>query len=105
GRIINLVLVTPGLQASPEARQRLWSMIDTMRGGKPPVSEGEPAPLRVAMTGSYWPLHVTGPDDKQRYGFEAELAEALAHELGTRATWLISEEIGSGGSLKAVAEG
>lgn len=110
GRLVNLVLVTPkALGSWSTVSQVIFTMIDTMRAPKLPeprlVRDGEPAPLRVAMTGSYWPLHINGPDEHQRYGFEADLAQALAHELGTSVTYLTPEEIGSGGSIKAVAEG
>ena len=70
-----------------------------------PDNETAPVPIRVAMTGSYWPLHIDGLDERQRYGLEADLAQMLASELGTSVTYLTREEIGPGGSLKAVAEG
>jgi len=106
GRLINLVLVTPQpLDSRTTAPQVVLKMIDSMRAPKPSTRDEEPAPLRVAMTGSYWPLHVTGPDERERYGFEAELALALARELGTGVTYLTREEIGTGGAVQAVADG
>ncbi|HEY8208941.1 MAG TPA: transporter substrate-binding domain-containing protein [Myxococcaceae bacterium] len=110
GRLINLVLVTPQpLDSGTSGPQVVLKMIDSMRApkpaGPPPAHGEEPAPLRVAMTGSYWPLHVDGPGERERYGFEAELALALARELGTGVTYLTREEIGPGGTLQAVADG
>ena len=60
-----------------------------------------PSPLRVAMNGTYWPLHAALGDE--RFGLEAELAAALARELGVKLRYVASEPGIS--ALDAVATG
>lgn len=66
----------------------------------PPTTGGDT--LRVALSGNYWPLHLSIAD--KRYGFEADIADTLAKELGRPLQFLGREELGVG-SLEAVAQG
>ena len=57
-------------------------------------------PLRVALWGNYMPLH--GESGEEKVGFEADLARALAKEMGRE---LVFAERTGKGSLASVQEG
>lgn len=66
------------------------------------AEEAKGAPLRVAISGSYLPLH--GPVDGEMAGLEVDLAAALARALGRELQILDRKTLGVG-SVAAVASG
>jgi ABC-type amino acid transport substrate-binding protein len=61
------------------------------------------AELRVAMSGSYWPLHEAS--DQGCHGLEMSLAEAIAPALGKKALCLPRRDLRGKSPLDAVAQG
>jgi TPR repeat protein/ABC-type amino acid transport substrate-binding protein len=77
----------------------IGSGYDSARGADGAVT---PAPLRIAMSGNYMPLH--GYEGGQAVGLEAELGRAIAQKLGREAMFLDRNALGMS-TLEALAAG